>query len=72
MSPDPGHFRPRNESVSDDYRPLFTRRVYPVLRRAFDYRWVIQQAMRHAADLTISTRWARPQARRGSEQNIRA
>ena len=32
----------------NNYRPSYTNDVYPILRRAFDYRWVIAQAVRHS------------------------
>ena len=32
-----------------DFLPSYTNDVYPILRRAFDYRWVIKQATSHSA-----------------------
>jgi len=32
-----------------DFTPSYTNDIYPVLRRAFDYRWVIKEANRHSA-----------------------
>jgi L-Lysine epsilon oxidase N-terminal/L-lysine epsilon oxidase C-terminal domain len=46
---DPALFDPATRKFDPGYRPSFTREVYPVLRRAFEYRWVIQEAARHPA-----------------------
>jgi L-Lysine epsilon oxidase N-terminal/L-lysine epsilon oxidase C-terminal domain len=43
----PDIFDPTTGAFRDDYRPSYTGEVYPTLRRAFDYRWVIRQATRH-------------------------
>jgi hypothetical protein len=43
----PEVFNPATRTFRTDYRPSYTREVYPVLQRAFDYRWVIRQAARH-------------------------
>src|SRR5262249_534738 len=46
---DPAVFDPATRSFRPDFRPSFTRHVYPIVRRALDYRWVIQQAASHTS-----------------------
>jgi hypothetical protein len=41
-------FDPATGQFNPGFTPSFTRDVYPILRRAFDYRWVIQQAAAHS------------------------
>ena len=38
---DPSIFDPVTKTFQPDFKPSFTRDVYPILRRAFDYRWVV-------------------------------
>ncbi len=40
-------FDPQTKKFQAEYRPSFTREIFPILKRAFDYRWVIQQASSH-------------------------
>jgi len=44
---DPSIFDPDTRQFAADFSPSFTKNIYPVLKRAFQYRWVIQQAASH-------------------------
>jgi hypothetical protein len=45
----PDIFDPASGRYRPDFLPSYTQDVYPILRRAFDYRWVIKQANSHSA-----------------------
>lgn len=40
-------FDPGTGQWQPGFRPSFSRDIFPILRRAFDYRWVINEASRH-------------------------
>ncbi len=44
---DPEVYDPATHVFQPLFQPSFTRHVFPILRRALDYRWVIQQAASH-------------------------
>ncbi len=44
---DPSIFDPAAGKFRDTFQPSFTRHVFPILRRALEYRWVIKQAASH-------------------------
>lgn len=46
---DPAIFDPVASAFNPDFQPSFTRHIYPILRRALDYRWVITDADVHAS-----------------------
>jgi hypothetical protein len=47
----PDMFDVASGQFKTNYRPSYTDDIYPILRRAFDYRWVIAQASAHAASV---------------------
>jgi L-lysine 6-oxidase len=44
---DPAIFDPATNQFQVAYAPSFTHEIYTILRRAFEYRWVIRQAQNH-------------------------
>jgi hypothetical protein len=70
---DPTIFDPAASQFRPDYLPSFTREVYPILRRAFDYRWVIAQAQSHPPDMRdFASLGAAPAPGEDPDENIRA
>jgi len=69
---DPAIFDPATKQFQADHRPSFTRDIYPVLRRAFDYRWVIRQATSHPLSMSdFAALGAAPQPGEDPELNVR-
>lgn len=73
MGFDPNIFNPNTRQFEAGFRPSFTRDIYPILKRAFEYRWVIQQATSHPpAMVNFAELGAVPQPGEDPNANIRS
>ena len=70
---DPTVFDPEAGQFRADFRPSFTKHIYPILKRAFEYRWVITQAASHPpAMVDFDELGAAPQPGEDPQSNVRS
>ncbi len=73
MGLDPSIFDPAARRFAPAFRPSFTKHVYPILKRAFEYRWVIRQAASHPSSFVdFAALGAGPQPGEDPQANIRS
>ena len=66
-------FDPATRQFRPDFRPSYTMHIYPILRRAFEYRWVIEEAESHRPSrFDFAALGAAPQPGEDPNTNVRA